>query len=57
MKKWGSVADDEDLEQMRCKNIDLRTDRLKEIILQISVWVVFFVAAPFAMYCLYVGLS
>lgn len=57
IKKCGRVAEDKDAEQMRCKKIDLRTDHLKELTFQVSVWLIFFIAAPFAMYCLYVGFN
>lgn len=57
MKKWGRSAEDKEAELLRCKQIDLRTDRLKELVFQISIWLILFIAAPFAMYCLYVGLG
>ncbi|MBF0467404.1 MAG: hypothetical protein HQK61_00725 [Desulfamplus sp.] len=57
IKKWGdSSSEDKESRIIRHKQIDFRTDRLKEIVFQVSVWLVLFVAAPFAMYCIYVGI-
>ena len=50
MKKMGSKADNIDSEIMRCRQIDGKTDRLKELLFNLSVALIFFIAAPFAVF-------
>lgn len=50
MKKFGKKAGDEASEIRRCRQIDLKKDRLKEILFTISVVLIFFVASPFAVF-------
>lgn len=50
MKRFGGKAEDDTCEIKRCRQIDFKMDRLKEVLFTISVVLIFFVAAPFAVF-------
>ncbi len=50
MKQYDKKPGDEASEIRRYRQIDFKMDRLKEIVFHVSVVLIFFVAAPFAVF-------